>query len=136
MPVVEIRFEPRSCLHVCQLGPQVQASSHEVGWPEKTEGILERLPGGRALLNCPGPCLYFAPGAPPIPQVHNLQMLPSPTPSGAPSPNPCGPLALTPFPEAWSTFFLFLLLLLFFFLLSRATPWHMEVPRLGVQSEL
>ena len=25
---------------------------------------------------------------------------------------------------------------LFFFLLFKATPWHMEVPRLGVQSEL
>ena len=24
----------------------------------------------------------------------------------------------------------------FFFLLFRATPWHMEIPRLGVESEL
>ena len=32
--------------------------------------------------------------------------------------------------------FFSLLLLLFFFLLFRATPGHMEVPRLGVKSEL
>ena len=36
----------------------------------------------------------------------------------------------------FSFFFFFFLSFFFFFYLFRATPWHMEIPRLGVNLEL